>query len=199
MSAVVETAGSRRPPPTRVPGRTRSRAVIRLARLAVTAFVSAFVVGITAALLIPLVLGGRTLVVMSGSMEPALGVGDAVAVRSVSARALRIGDVITFRSPDGAARLLTHRVRRITIANGRVRIVTKGDSNTGAERWSTAASGTVGRVEYRIPKVGYVLTFARTGLGRIALMTVPALVLGVLALVRIWRRDVDASPPEADA
>ena len=66
-------------------------------------------------------------------------------------------------------------------------VVTRGDANSGSERWSVGARGRVGRVAYRIPKLGYVTVAAGTPLGRILFVVVPALLLGVSEIRRVWR------------
>jgi len=49
------------------------------------------------------------------------------------------------------------------------------------------ADGSIGRVSYRIPKVGYALSWVDSGPARLALIAIPALLLLWAALVRIWR------------
>ena len=167
----------------------RSR-LLALPRLAVTALlwaalgVGTVIIGLIAAS--PL-LGYRVFTVMSGSMVPSIGVGDLVVTQPLPARQARAGDVITFSDPEGSGRLITHRVRLATVEAANVQFVTKGDANNTVERWSIPASGTLGRVEYRVPRLGYVMRLAGSPAGRIALMIVPALLLGASGLKRIWR------------
>lgn len=54
----------------------------------------------------PSVLGWRQLVISSGSMEPAISVGDLILVRRQPA--YHEGEVVTYRLPDGA--YITHRI-----------------------------------------------------------------------------------------
>jgi hypothetical protein len=68
-----------------------------------------------------------------------------------------------------------------------VRFVTRGDANTGVERWAVAKNGTIGRVEYRVPKLGYVANRVGSRLGRFTFIVVPALLLALSELWRIWR------------
>jgi len=70
--------------------------------------------------------------------------------------------VITFADPSGAKKLITHRVKSVSLVGRQARFVTQGDANTGTESWTIAADGKVGMVEHRIPKVGYVTVYART-------------------------------------
>jgi signal peptidase len=146
------------------------------------------VVGLVLALLGPLVFGGRTFAVLSGSMEPTLHVGDLVLEKKIAATDIHVGDIVTFRSPDDASKLITHRVRRVVVANGTVKVVTKGDANQSVERWTVPADGSVGRALGRVPKVGYLLVWTRSPAGRMLLIVLPACLLGVSQLRRIWTK-----------
>ena len=144
-------------------------------------------VGLALLVLAPRIAGWRTLTVVSGSMAPTIDAGDVVVARPVAPLSARPGDVITFVDPARRDRLVTHRIMRVTPVGSQVEFVTRGDANTASERWSVGASGTIGRVEYRVPFVGRAFSFASTATGRLALIAVPALVWGVLSLRAIWR------------
>ena len=135
----------------------------------------------------PIALGWRPLAVLSGSMAPTLQTGDEIVVRPVAPVALRVGDVVTFNDPSRGYVLVTHRVRDIRVAGATVHVVTRGDANDGSERWSVAAGARVGRVAYRVPRLGYVTVAAGTPLGRILLVVVPAILLGACEVWRLWR------------
>lgn len=134
------------------------------------------VLAVLAVALLPLAFHARTLVVLSGSMTPALRVGDLVVAQQVPAATARPGDVVTFPDPAGSGRLFTHRVRQVTRAAGSVRFVTRGDAARGSERWHVPARSTVGLVRYRLPALGYPLARVRSPLGRLALVASLALV-----------------------
>jgi signal peptidase len=142
----------------------------------------------------PLTLGWRSLAVMSGSMAPVLRTGDEIVVRPVAPVALRVGDVVTFNDPSRGDELVTHRVRDVRVTGAIVHVVTRGDANSGSEHWSVAAGGRVGRLVYRVPKLGYATVTAATPLGRILLVVLPALVLGICEIRRVWRPRVEFKP-----
>jgi signal peptidase len=149
--------------------------------------VAGFGIGIALALALPLAFNARPLVVLSGSMEPALSTGDVSVVRSIAPLDARPGDIVTFRDPDNAGRLITHRVRAMHVQGGAVVFRTRGDANNVSEHWRVPASGEIGRVIYSIPKLGWVLAYARTK-GLFVLMLGGALaLLLVLELTSIWR------------
>jgi signal peptidase len=159
------------------------RALLRF--LAMT--VAGFAVGIALALAAPLAFDARPLVVLSGSMEPALGTGDVSVVRSIAPLDARPGDIVTFRDPDNAERLITHRVRAMRVQGDAVVFRTRGDANNVSEHWCVPATGEIGRVMYRIPKLGWVLSYARSkGLFVLLLGGALALLL-VFELTAIWR------------
>jgi signal peptidase len=134
----------------------------------------------------PRLLGYTSLTVLSGSMEPAIDTGDVVVGRPIAVEETRLGDVITFSEP-GTHRLVTHRLRRMRVVDGVAQMVTKGDANNAPERWRIPVDGRVSRVLYRVPKVGYARSLSGGPLGRLLLLVLPAVLLGVLEVKRIWR------------
>jgi signal peptidase len=155
------------------------------------------------------IVGYRALIVRSGSMSPAIGTADVIVTRVVHPTAVGKGDVVTFRDPSRSEELVTHRVTEVVRRGDTFSFVTRGDANTGVERWSVAADGTVGRFLFRIPKVGYVLGWVAVPLIRSALMVGAGLLLGIAALRRIWssggtleepsRQEDSADPEPQDA
>ncbi len=143
--------------------------------------------GVLLAVSLPAALGYRALTEMSGSMGPTIQTGDVVLVKQVSPLDTRVGDVVTFRDPGDPARLLTHRVREIHVQGTTVDFVTKGDANTDVEHWSVGVDGTIGRVEYHIWRLGYLMFLIRSPFGRLGLVVVPALALGAFELWGVWR------------
>lgn len=132
--------------------------------------------------------GYRSLTVMSGSMEPAVATGDVVVNKRIAPLEARPGDIVTFRDPGATGVFITHRVRSVRARSGQVTFVTKGDANTSTERWTVAESGEIGRVDYRIPHLGFALFWTGGRWAKLALITLPALALGMLLLAGIWRR-----------
>ena len=85
------------------------------------------------------------------------------------------------------------------VQQNEVEFITKGDANTSVEQWRITPDGQIGRVVFRVPKVGYVLFYLRGSLGRLLLIVLPALLLGAYELWRIWRPEADdAESTDAD-
>src|SRR5918999_5925743 len=120
-------------------------------------------------------------------MEPAIRTGDMVVVRPISPAEVRAGEVLTFRDPADRSRLITHRLSSFRARSGGFEMVTRGDANNTAERWSISASGSLGRVAYRVPYAGYLLDQLGGRTGRLLLIAPPALLLAAYEVARIWR------------
>jgi signal peptidase len=200
---VAERAGGR-PRALRVPAGRQAPALGMSARVtprwALKMLVYAtlgFSIGIALAVTAPLAFGFKSFTILSGSMEPAISTGDVVVVKRIDPSEARIGDVVSFRDPENPTRVLSHRVTRIRAADGSIAFVTKGDANTGVERWQMPEDGTIGRVEFRIPKLGYVTNRVGSRFGRLAFLVLPALLLAFSELYKIWRPQTGTSDSAA--
>lgn len=160
---------------------------LRLVRVTAVSLAMGIGLGTFGVIVAPSLVGGRSLTVMSGSMEPALRVGDIVINSKASPADVRVGDIVTFSDPEGTGKLITHRVRRVRIADGTAHMVTKGDKTNAVERWDVPASGSFGRVEFRVPLLGFLVFWLHGPLARLGLIVVPALLLAGFELWRIWR------------
>lgn len=165
----------------------RQRGALRVARSVAIWSVVGFLAGVGLAARAPGLFGHPTLTVMSGSMEPAVGTGDLIVEKRIPPLDARIGDIVTFQDPDEPGRLLTHRVRSVRVDEGVVNFTTQGDANNHGEEWAAESAGTIGRVLYRIPRIGYALHWLTTPAGRIGLLAIPALLLAISLLRQIWR------------
>ncbi|MFL5766906.1 MAG: signal peptidase I [Actinomycetota bacterium] len=173
-------------------GRYRTgRRALMLGCWSILGFAGVIVLSVT----LPNAFGLRDLTVLSGSMEPTISTGDVIVERQISPLDARLGDIVSFKDPEDASILITHRVQSMVVREGVVSFVTKGDANTGVERWKVSADGTIGKVEYHLPHLGYVLSFIRQPLGRIVLVVVPALLIGTYELIRIWRPEPGSDAP----
>jgi signal peptidase len=171
---------------------TPRRAAVGLgARVAAIWTILAFVFALFLAAAAPLAIGDHAYVLRTGSMAPTIDPGDVEVVQPIAAIHARIGDIVAFRDPQWRDRLVSHRVRAIDRVGNRVNFITQGDANTGREHWSVPAGGTIGRVIYRVPKLGYAVAWLGTREGRIGLVILPALLLMASLLVRLWRQQPD--------
>jgi signal peptidase I len=145
-----------------------------------------FALGILLAIVVPFATGMRSLSVMSGSMEPAIHTGDVVVDEWVAPSAARVGDTVSFNDPERGNIVITHRVVTVRRRADHIDFVTRGDANTGVERWSAPATGRIGRVVYRVPRAGFLMVFTRTPWGKLLFLVIPAFAWGAWEIFRIW-------------
>ena len=96
-------------------------------------------------------------VVVSGSMEPQIGVGDLIV--TAARGEYETGDVITYIGPDGVS--TTHRV----VAKEGARYVVQGDANGAPDPFRPAAEDIVGKVVLVLPGLGRAAAFLQTPFG----------------------------------
>jgi signal peptidase len=143
-------------------------------------------IGLAAATTLPALFEQRSFNILTGSMEPAIGVGSVVIDEPIKPGEARPGDVITFPDPTNHGRLLTHRLRHVSVRGGKVYAVTRGDANDTSERWNVPAGEEIGRVKFVAPKLGYARQWAAGMGGRLSVLA--ALLLWGLSAIRdIWR------------
>lgn len=106
------------------------------------------------AVLVSMIIGYRALVVVSGSMSPALDVGDVAVINTrVSPSDVVEGDVIAFYlSRD----LIIHRVVRVLNTSSGIKYLTKGDANENPDPFRVSQSALLGKYVFKIPLVGYL-------------------------------------------
>ena len=129
----------------------------------------------------------RTYEVLSGSMAPALPVGALIVDVPQDAAAIRPGDVITFTRPDNPGEQITHRVVRREDGPFGAVFVTKGDANGTPDSWRVAADGEAWKTVFAAPLVGYLLGAARTPVGVLLMLVLPALALVSSAALELWQ------------
>src|SRR5579862_7699778 len=133
----------------------RARTTTLLQGIQMTAAVSLlFLIVLVLAGTVPSLVGYESFVVYSGSMEPALGVGDLAVVQIMKSTDFKEGDIITYRPAEQPELLITHRVTRIALDDsGRLLFTTKGDANNAEDQVAVRPEAVLGRVAYSIPKV----------------------------------------------
>lgn len=116
------------------------------------------------------------IVIVSGSMSPALEVGDVIVVQGVQPTSIQIGDVIVFDSPEKIQTI--HRVTQIQPqSDGSILFKTKGDANPTEDAYWTPEQNVHGRVLYRIPWLGWLALIP----------TIPiAIAIIIIIIILIW-------------
>lgn len=121
---------------------------------------------------LPKIFGYTQVMVVSGSMEPTLLVGDLLIVHEQDS--YKVGDIITYRR-DG--NLYTHRVVEI-IQNSDIEYITRGDFNNVNDE-PAPASTVEGRVVKYLRGLGDAIYFMKSPLG------ILTATLGVIVLVQL--------------
>ncbi|GAA3824783.1 hypothetical protein KACC15558_03380 [Brevibacterium ammoniilyticum] len=133
---------------------SRTSGFARGLRSGVFAIVLIGFLGLTVAIgVVPRVMNGAALTVLTGSMEPTYEPGDIVV--SVPQDSYNIGDPVTFQPRSGDPMLITHRVVAVTDTPDGRTYVTRGDAN-GNDDEPIVDAQVMGKVIYSIPKLGYV-------------------------------------------
>jgi signal peptidase len=120
-------------------------------------------------------------IVLSGSMEPAIKTGGIVMVKPASE--YQTGDIITYQYGRHARDLTTHRI----IEQQGNEFITKGDNNNAADIQPVEKEQILGKVLLTVPYVGYAANFARSKLGFILLIIIPALFIIESESLKIFR------------
>lgn len=128
--------------------------------------------------IVPKLMGGTGLTILTGSMEPKIHPGDVVVIKPVDFKDLNVGDIITFQPKSGDPMLITHRI--VAKSSGGVnRITTRGDAN-GASDNPIKPEQIKGKFQYRVPWVGHVINPVKNTLGNNGSLVAGALIaLGV--------------------
>ncbi|SDX97380.1 signal peptidase, endoplasmic reticulum-type [Geodermatophilus africanus] len=148
MTAPLLVGGAPRNRVPASPGRSLRPAVVL--RVVVAAVLVALA-GLVVLALAPRLAGFQGHVVVSGSMEPRLSAGDVVLTRPVPPQDLQPGQVLLFPDPEGADRLVLH---RLVAFDARGDLVTRGDANQSDDTTHVPASSVIGEAQLRVPYVG---------------------------------------------
>ncbi len=117
------------------------------------------------------------------SMSPTIDPGSLTAV--IKSGYYDVGDIISFYDldEDGNEIIVTHRIVQI---GGNV-YVTKGDSNPAHDGTKVLPRLIIGKVLFILPYLGYFLTFAKSSLGLVLLIWIPASIVAFVEMYRVLR------------
>ena len=128
---------------------------------------------------IPSFFGWKPFIVMSGSMETEIYVGDVAITKEVDTNTLKTGDVVAYRYDKET--VITHRIIEDSIdEDGQRKFVTKGDNNNSEDLRKVELSQIEGKFIKRIPKLGHVLLFIQSPVGTAISLSIPILILIVM-------------------
>lgn len=104
---------------------------------------------------VPNIFGYKPFIVLSGSMETKIRIGDLIITKIINPDSLKIDDVIAFRDEENT--VTTHRIIDIIDKDGTTYFVTKGDNNSSQDRYLVKYKDVEGIYITRIPGVGQAL------------------------------------------
>lgn len=110
---------------------------------------------------IPNILGYYGFTILTGSMEPAISIGDFIISRKVHSESINVGDIITFIDEDI---IVTHRVSQILKNQSQDAVfITKGDANNVEDDNVVNTKDVVSKYICSIPFLGYLLNYFKYG------------------------------------
>ena len=117
----------------------------------------------------------------SGSMRPTIDQGSIIMVQE--AETYSKGDIISFSKDNNPYMVTTHRIDEVKGSN----YITKGDANNAPDPGTVSSRNVIGKVVFRLPYLGYPITFSRTKAGYAVLIVVPALIIIIGELITIFK------------
>lgn len=117
----------------------------------------------------PSFLGIKTYVIVSGSMQPELNIGDIAIVKETDSLNLKERDIISFREGES---VVTHRIEQLQLTDTEIKYQTKGDNNNTVDQHLVESSNIEGKMIAKIPYLGYVLIFLQNKYVIIAIISI---------------------------
>lgn len=97
--------------------------------------------------------GVKPYVVVSGSMEPTLNIGDIVFIGKTSFNDVKVSDIVAYYDGNN---IVVHRVVKIKNDDGKVTLKLKGDANDNIDPIDVTKELFIGSVVFKVPKLGLV-------------------------------------------
>lgn len=119
--------------------------------------------------------GLKSYIIVSGSMEPTIHVGDAIFVKELNQENIKVNDIISFKDGDS---ITTHRIVRIEEKNGITKYTTKGDNNNSEDKEKVTYSQIEGVYKFKINGFGVVIKILKS--------KVTLLILIIVILLNYW-------------
>lgn len=129
---------------------------------------------------VPSFFGWKPFIVLSGSMETQISVGDLVIVKEVDTGTLKKGDIIAFRENDI---VITHRIDDIITEDDKVKYITKGDNNNTRDEGTVLPEQVEGIFICNISGLGNLAIFIQTPIGMIVSLSIPVILLVIIGIM----------------
>ena len=134
-------------------------------------------------------MGYKPFIVMSGSMETTINIGDLVIVKKVNSSSIHTGDIIAFKNGNI---VISHRVKEVINDSGTYKFKTKGDNNNVADDFIVSSDAIEGIFVNKIPGLGSILLFLGKPIGLLMVILVIIIVSTALYFVKFGYSTKDA-------
>lgn len=134
-------------------------------------------------------MGYKPFIVMSGSMETTINVGDLVIVKKVNSSSIHTGDIIAFKNGNI---VISHRVKEVINDSETYKFKTKGDNNNVADDFIVSSDAIEGIFVNKIPGLGSILLFLGKPIGLLMVILVIIIVSTALYFVKFGYSTKDA-------
>lgn len=134
-------------------------------------------------------MGYKPFIVMSGSMETTINIGDLVIVKKVNSSSIHTGDIIAFKNGNI---VISHRVKEVINDSGTYKFKTKGDNNNVVDDFIVSSDAIEGIFVNKIPGLGSILLFLGKPIGLLMVILVIIIVSTALYFVKFGYSTKDA-------
>lgn len=134
-------------------------------------------------------MGYKPFIVMSGSMETTINIGDLVIVKKVNSSSIHTEDIIAFKNGNI---VISHRVKEVINDSGTYKFKTKGDNNNVADDFIVNSDAIEGIFVNKIPGLGSILLFLGKPIGLLMVILVIIIVSTALYFVKFGYSTKDA-------
>ena len=134
-------------------------------------------------------MGYKPFIVMSGSMETTINIGDLVIVKKVNSNSIHTGDIIAFKNGNI---VISHRVKEVINDSGTYKFKTKGDNNNVEDDFIVSSDAIEGIFVNKIPGLGSILLFLGKPIGLLMVILVIIIVSTALYFVKFGYSTKDA-------
>lgn len=160
----------------------------RLLDLALVLLVAS-VLGLVLAVNVGPAFGHQLIVIRGGSMEPSVHLGSVIEISSVRPADLRPGEVVTLKETNGV--IVSHRITRVVNQPDGMYVETKGDANNAVDPTLSPASAIIGRADFTVPALGYVIWMLTMPAGVLSILGFGMTLLFAIWLLQEWEEDED--------
>lgn len=124
----------------------------------------------------------KVMIVLSGSMEPAVKTGSLIVAKpSHSAGSgqadYKVGEIIAFGENGKSETSTTHRIVEVKGEGENISYTTKGDVNNAPDPERVLPEAIIGKVLFSVPVAGYIVNATKQPLGFVLIIIIPATII----------------------